>query len=696
MSIERTILQSKVTAIDTETTGLLAWKGDQPFGISFFTQNGDELYYEWEVDPFTRTVIPDPIQLEFCAELLGNSGITKVFLHAKFDIRMMEEGHNVITVPPIDEVMFMAHACNSLEARVALKYLQNKYLGMERPDEVDLQKITIKARRIGRKLDWSVAEDVQADYWMPHLIDPADRHCENYCTNDSEGTMLLRQFYKEHAMPDLEVEHIYEREMELWPIVYKMESRGVACNLDTVEKEIKRNEGEIDKWSKVIVAAAWPNIDLDSPAELGKLFYDKLELPVKRWTSGGTKGKPKPQVNVDALEEFGDHPIGRAVSKYRAASKALGSFFGKYENLIRIDTLVRSGYALHPEIRQVGPATGRTAMANPNFQNTANALTTRSREPIQARTPFGPRPGCIWVHFDYEGQEVRIFADVSGEAALKKAIEAGYNAHIWTANKAWGGSDNERAVKAAVHALELDGTGSLAIRPQLQLVWDDFGILDIKGLSWNNQIEIASDWMKRYNWDIVKAEAALGKKTCKARAKMLFFAKIFGGGPNAVGDLLKCSYEEAQEFLAIYDEIFPAIKQYIYDLSAEARVNGYIINRYGRRLTVSQDKPYKAVNYMVQGSAADLLKCSMIKLDKEISHWHLDWFMILPIHDETVFEVLQEHAFRCCVEKVKEIMEDHEGHFNIAMPVEVEVVTTTWNRKEHLIYRKFNNVVFAA
>jgi DNA polymerase I-like protein with 3'-5' exonuclease and polymerase domains len=695
MSIERTILQSKVTAVDTETTGLLAWKGDQPFAISFWTLAGNELYYEWQVDPYTRTVMPDPVQLEFCAELLGNKNIVKVFLHAKFDIRMMEEAHSIITVPPIDEVMYMAHACNSLEARVALKYLQKKYLGMERPDEIALKKATVKARRIARKEGWNIAEDVEGDYWLPKTVDPSDHHCEDYCIRDSQGTMLLRQFYKEHAMADLDVEAIYAREMELWPIVYAMESRGVACNLDTVEREVKRNKEEIVKWGKVITTAAWPDIDLNSPADLGKLFYNKLRLPVKRWTSGGTKGTPKPQVNVDALEEFGEHPIGRAVSKYRAASKALTSFFGKFENLIRVDPLVRSGYALHPEIRQVGPATGRTAMANPNFQNTANALTTRSKEPIQARTPFGPRPGCIWIHYDYEGQEVRIFADVSGETALKKAIEGGYNAHEWTANKAWGGEDNERAIKAAVHALELDGTGSLAIRSQLQAVWDEFGIIKIKGLSQNNQYEIASKWMKSFGWNIVKAEASLNKKTCKARAKMLFFAKIYGGGPNAVSDLLKCSYDEAQEFLAIYDEIFPVIREYIAELSSEARTNGYIINRYGRRLTVNPDKPYKAVNYMVQGSAADQLKCSMIKLDKEISQWGLGWYLILPIHDETVFEVLREHAFRCCVEKVKEIMEDHEGHFNIKMPVEIEVVTTTWNIKEHLIYRKLKNDIVA-
>ena len=101
-------LKAKKIGIDTETTGLNPWTGDMPFGISFFTEDGDALYFEWPVDPFTRMVKPDIQELQFCKDILENPNITKVFFHAKFDIRMMEVAYDIYTVAPIEEVMFMA------------------------------------------------------------------------------------------------------------------------------------------------------------------------------------------------------------------------------------------------------------------------------------------------------------------------------------------------------------------------------------------------------------------------------------------------------------------------------------------------------------------------------------------------------------------------------------------------------------
>lgn len=676
----REFTRAKVLAIDTETTGVIPWKGDQPFGISFFNLDGEALYFEWDVDPWTRTVVPDPLELELCAEILGNKKIRKIFFQAKFDIRMMEEGHGVKTVFPIDDAMFMAHVFNSAEPH-ALKPLSEKYLDYSRSDLQLLKKATIKCRRQAKKLGWSMCEDVEGDYWLNHKLDPTNILCQTYCVNDTERTILLEMFYRE-ALTDFDLMHIYEREMELWPITYEMESRGIRTDLNVVNVEIEKHEEAVEYWQGLVEEAAWKDFDIDSPQQCGKLIYNKLGLPIERRTKPSKRfPQGQPQVNVDALWQHVAHPVVKALFKYRASSKALSNFFMKYYTFACHDPISPGGLCIHADFNQVGPATARFSCRRPNWQNTADALGTRSPEPIQAREPFGPRPGYVWYHYDWSGQEVRIFAHVSGEHVLLKAIKAGLDVHKFTANKAWGGENNPRAIEAGIHALELDGSGAESgQRDDVAELWRRYGIKRLSSLDDDNKILIAAEWLSEFDWDIVEAEASLAKKTARARSKMIFFAKIFGGGANAIKDLLKCDWDEAAQFLQDFSDLYPRMDEYIYELSAEAIKNGYIINVFGRRLVINRNKPYIAVNYMVQGSAADMIKIAMPKVAKYLKELELDISTIMEVHDELIYEFWKKHVFRSVLLEIKRMMEDWPV-FDIEMPVDVERCVKSWDKK---------------
>lgn len=670
--------KAKVLSIDCETTGIVPWKGDQPFAISFFNMDGEALYFEWEVDPFTRTVFPDSEELELCADILGNKRIRKIFFNAKFDVRMMKEGHGVETVFPIDDAMFMAHVFNSAE-RHALKPLSEKYLNYSRDDLQDLKRATIRCRRQAKKLGWWRHEDVEADYWMDHLLNPESKLCQTYCTNDTERTILLEMFYKK-ALEDLDLMHVYEREMELWPVTYEMESRGIGTDLNIVDHEIINHQKATKYWRAIVEKIAWPEFDIESPQQCGKVIYDILGLPIKRRTAPSKRfPNGQPQVNVDALYEHVGHPIVKALFKYRASSKALSNFFLKYRQFIRRDTIV-VGWVLHPDFNQVGPATGRYSCRRPNFQNVADALTTRSPEPIQAREPFGPREGYVWLHIDWSGQEPRIFAHVAQEKILLGAIKDGLDIHTFTANKAWGGKDNPKAVLAAIHSLELDGTGTGQNSDVAQL-WQEYDIKQLSSLEQSDKEDIALDWLEKFQYDIERAEASIHKKTCRARSKMIFFAKIFGGGAGAIMDLLKCDYLVAMQFLEDYANLYPRIDEYIAELSWEAKRNGYITNVFGRRLIVNRDKPYIAVNYCVQGSAADMIKISMVRCSKYLSEIELDIHQVMTVHDELVFEFNKKHVFKSVILELKRMMEDFPI-FSIPMPVDIEICTKCWNQKK--------------
>ena len=686
-----------IVAVDTETTGLEVWHGDEPFAFSFCDEEGNTACFEWPVDPWTRVVIPNQSELDAIGEFLENEKVDKVFHNAKFDVRIIENAFGITTRGGIHDTMFMAHACNSLESSYGLKELCVKYLGLDASEQDLLKKAAIRARREAKKQGWTLGgrwkvanngewkyeAEIPADYWMPRAVDPEDRHCALYAIADVEYTMLLRAFFKA-AFEDLGVEHVYERERELWHVTYNMETRGVRIALDRVDEGIetlraerKRNYDLVTKAGSKVVE----NFNLEAGAHIRKLAYNDqsrggLGLKCTRYTEKGT-----PQTNVDALIPHLDNPVIEALFKFRACKKGLVDYFQKYHVLRVPDPLNESGWCLHPDFNQVGPATGRYSCRNPNLQNVANALTTRSPMPIQARTPFGPRPGYRWYCIDYSQLEVRVFADVSREPAMLQALVDGEDLHTACTNKAWGGEGNLAALRAASHALELDGTGDGSAVKEL---WEAFGLnaTNVRKLKSAERDAIADQWLTEFDYDIVDAEKSIGKKTSRAKAKMILFAKVFGGGPNAIKDLLNCTYEEAQQFLWDYDTAFPKIVDYINELSRKARAEGCIVNRFGRRLTVNPDKAYRAVNYMVQGSAADLLKISMIRCAEYLKETGLDAHLVMTIHDELVFEFRRIHARKEVLRNLCRIMEDHQGAFGVETPVEVDNVIESWNEKK--------------
>lgn len=683
-------------ALDTETTGVNVWKGDEPFCFSFCREDGDSFCFRWEVDPWTRVVIPNPRELEECRKIFESRDLEKVYHNAKFDIRICEQAFGWRHGGIPHDTMYMAHIANTLEPSFGLKELGIKYLDVPNDDQQALMKAVHQGRRVAEKLGWTLAYEYHyeadgtisrkaqtaADYWIPGQLDPKNKLCEAYAIKDAERTMLLFAMYSV-GLEEMGLVKVYEEERELWPITYQMESRGVRIDLQQVEIEVKAMQAELARHEEEVVSRAWKGFNIRSPKQLGVLLYEKEKLPIKKRTAK----TGAPQVSLDAILEHQGNPVVDSLLRFNAAKNGLTNFFLKYRLLALPDPLNEGGSCLRPDFHQIGPVTGRFSCRSPNLQNVANALTTRSPVPIQARTPFGPRPGYVWYGIDYSQLEVRIFADVSQEPTMLEAIATGRDLHTECTNKAWGGKDNPAAIRAAIHALELDGTGDHSHK-EIQRIWREHGLLhtrDLRKLNHKDKEKIAEAWLASFGYDIVKAEKSLDKKTSRAKAKMILFAKIFGGGPNAIKDLLWCTYDEALQFLADYDTAFPQIVSYISELSSQGRRDGFIINRYGRRIGVSPEFPYRAVNYMVQGSAADLLKRSMRETSKFLKKSGADAHIVLSIHDEIMFEIRRTHATRKLLGSLVRIMEDHGGAFGVSTPVEVKKILSSWNETQDAI-----------
>lgn len=660
-------------AFDTETTGVNPWKGDRPFAFAFCWPDGRTDYRELAVNPKTREPKKDKKVTKWLREILLDRSIPKVMHSAKFDTRMMDIAYGFRPRGVIHETMFMAHACNSLEPNYKLKDLSERYCGFPKTDQDKLKSLVRHLRRRAKTAGWSVATEkqvqkdgsiklkgvVEADYWLPRaaarcldcglLSDDEAASCEKYARQDVERTMLLYLLY-DKLLDKLGVREIYELEMRLWPINYAMESRGVRLDLEFVEREIVKIKKTIKRLYYDIEKQTWGGFNPDSPKHLCRVLYtDKyLGLECAVFTDKGNQSADK-----YALSMHSDTPLVGLILKYRSAVKSFGSFFNKYRSLAVPDPLNTGGVVLHPDFRQVGPATGRMACATPNLQNVPSLETSTSDEPIEARTPFGPRPGYVWLHLDYNGMELRVFAFVSGERYMLAAFNAGRNVHTEVCNRVWGGHSTTAIANAAK---------SLGVTPRQA----KRRLLDFEG-------------------NIVAAEAAIGKSTSRTRTKNLNFLSIYGGGLPAIMRLNRCSESVGRGIINDYNSRFPRIKQFAYELADQARRDGYITSLWGRRLTVFSDLAYRAVNYLVQGSCADFIKDRLIAVCGYLRRKKLDAHLVMVIHDEAVLEIRRRQCTLGLVKTLCKMMEQHGGRITgVRMVVEPKLVFDCWNNKKKL------------
>lgn len=711
-------------AMDTETTGLHLWTGAAPFAFSFVNEWGDTGYFEFPVDPFTRRVVydADPDALACIHAFACDPSIRKVWFNGKFDRTACMNAMGVTWAGPNDDAMHASHVCNSDEPRHDMKSLADKYLGVDTRDQNALVDLTKRARTNGKSEGYMIAtkesigpsaSHAKADYWLPAIVFPEHGDvCERYAVIDAERTMGLWLMYR-----DIMDEHdgwrdVYDREMELEPAVERMERRGVGVSLDRCRSEWNACEEEkVESLAHLRERSGDPEFKC-TDNDVRKLVYETLGHAV----TARTEKTKQPSVAQGDLVQYSSDETVQSIFRYKIASKGQSAFFENYMRMAVPDRVTGDGHELHPSFFQSEARTGRFSCRNPALQQVPDAISTRAARPIQGRGPFGPRPGCRWFLFDYQQLESRIFAGFANEKTMIEAFASGRDLHTETANKAWGGIDPKRwptnphhvnpaGVKAAINALGMDGitvgghdvAGDVA-RMQTEskrlgwIPWDEYKITsavsrlgseEVRTKYQSHMDDVAARWLMEFNGDIVGAEKSVGKKNTRAKAKMVLFARTFGGGPNAIKDLMYVSREEAADFLHDFSIAFPDIETYIDQRTNDARRDGGVHTAFGRFLTVAGDKPYKGVNYTVQGSAADLMKIAMIRVDGLLRH-HPEWdaHIVMTIHDELIIEA--PRLRRSAIRQIIALMEDSMGCIPIPTPVDVERATERWTEKTGL------------
>lgn len=714
-------IAGKLVAWDTETTGLKPWHGDKPFAFSFCNEQGDTAYFEFPVNPHTRQVIYDS-RLRAVRHLLEDERVTKVAHNSKFDIRMVAKGCDITVAGPggacVDgglhhETIFAAHACNSDEINYKLKPLAAKYVGIPVADEKGLKKVVNRLRRKAKLRGWLIGGDNECDYWLPGTVyrhrklrvawgvgQWEARRCRRYAIQDVKRTMLLWMMYRE-LMNELKVRDTYDREMLLWPEAYRMEERGVVCYADRLAAvhdraslSQKKNIEKIEKnWG-------WSGINMNSPQQVARMLYGKQHCGLKKPDVKASKTKKVSKLGTDmrTLQYIRGEPVVDAIFRYRATKKGL-EFCETYQSYGVPEGHDPNQLVIHGGFKQVGPNTGRWACGEPNLQQVSEPDSSRHGQVMPVREPFGPRPGFVWISADYSGMEIRVFADVADEESMLEEIRHGRDVHSLAIRKVYGGENNPLAIRQAVAALALDGRSD-EWPEVIEKARQELGVK--KNPSFKDALKLAAKWLTRWDWDIEKAEKSLGRKNTRGRCKQISFLKVYGGGADSASIVMACPVEEARETMREYDRMFPRMRVYSNELQRQARRDGGIRTRWNRWIPVDPNRAYAAVNYIVQGSCADLMKHAQMKCQAffhqnrdlmvglrrwkvpiAVLEWDrkLDADTVMTIHDELVFEIRRVQCTHAVVRRIDTLMSDSDGHLRVSMPVEPRIITRGWDDK---------------
>ena len=252
---------------------------------------------------------------------------------------------------------------------------------------------------------------------------------------------------------------------------------------------------------------------------------------------------------------------------------------------------------IHTTFNQNGTSTGRLSSANPNIQN----IPVRTDEGIKIRKGFISQDGWSLVSFDYSQIELRVLAELSKDENLLLAYKKDKDLHDLTARKIFFKTDEEQVTREQ-----------------------------------------------------------------RSIAKVINFSILYGKTPFGLSKELKIPVADASQYIKTYFEQYPKVKKFLENVLENARQNGFVETLYGTRRYInninSSNKNLQAqanrmaVNTVVQGTAANIIKKVMIKLYDEFKN-NDDIKMLLQVHDELIFEVKDEVSEKY-MEKIKEIMEE--------------------------------------
>jgi DNA polymerase I len=268
-------------------------------------------------------------------------------------------------------------------------------------------------------------------------------------------------------------------------------------------------------------------------------------------------------------------------------------------------------HRVHTSYALAATSTGRLSSSEPNLQN----IPVRTEEGRKIRRAFVAAAGMKLVSADYSQIELRLLSEVAEVPALRKAFQDGVDIHAMTASEMFG--------------------------------------VPVKDMP----------------------------SEVRRRAKAINFGIIYGISAFGLAAQLGIEREEAGAYIKKYFERFPGIRAYMDETREFCRAHGYVLTLFGRKChypdikasnaSIRSFNERAAINARLQGSAADIIRRAMMRMEGELAKAKLSAQMLLQVHDELIFEVL-EHEVKKTIPIVQRVMQD-APHPAVSLHVPLQV-----------------------
>lgn len=387
-----------LTAVDTETTSLEPMTA-QLVGISLCCEVGHAAYIPVAHDyPGVPTQLSRELVLAKLKPWLEDDNKFKVGQNLKYDSHVFANqgltlrgiAHDTL----LESYVFESHKSHDMDS-LALRHLGKKTISFE-------EVCGKGASQIG--FDQVELEAATA-----------------YAAEDADITLQLHLAMWPEIEPDANLRRVYhDIELPTSVVLQKIERNGVLVNkdlLDVQSHEIGLRLLELEQ--KAYELAEQP-FNLNSPKQLGEIFFGKLGLPVVKKTPSGA-----PSTDEEVLQKLAeDFPLPKVVLEYRGLAKLKSTYTDKLPKMVNAST-----GRVHTNYAQAVAVTGRLASNDPNLQN----IPVRTAEGRRIREAFVAAPGNVIISADYSQIELRIMAHISGDASLLAAFAKGEDIHRATA-----------------------------------------------------------------------------------------------------------------------------------------------------------------------------------------------------------------------------------------------------------------------
>ena len=382
-------------------------------------------------------------------------------------------------------------------------------------------------------------------------------------------------------------------ESPLAPILAEMEYNGIVCDKEELKRQSAVISELVDARQKEIHEIVGYPCNIDSPRQLAQVLFEELGFkPVKR-TRGGKVSTDVTVLEALSLREDINDPktsVPRLIIEYRQFRKLQSTYLAQLQNAVDPKT-----QRIHTHLYQLTTATGRLKSDHPNLQN----IPVRTEIGRQLRRAFRAPEGYKLICADYSQIELRILAHFSEDESLIETFTQDLDIHTAVASQ------------------------------------------------------------------VFEVPTASVTRELRDKAKTINFGIIYGVSPTGLSRRIKgMRVKEASALIDDYKTRFPGIDRFLQQCVQEASDHGYVSTLTGRRRAIPEIYATNrsrrslgerlAINTVVQGSAADLMKAAMVYVQRRIDKDRLPLKMLLQIHDELVLEtpesLASEHAAIVCQE----------------------------------------------